>query len=553
MIKPILFSATLAAATTAFVLVGCGGSSSSNNNGNNGSDSGSTSTNPGGGDGGGTTMTGDNDAGGGKKGSDDGGGSAANPPLPDGSILPHGNQLATGQYITINGVTSDDYVVYTDTNGNVSALSLASGSKAISLGTVDPNANVRVMGKTVFIPTTVSQSTGAASISVWTSKATAASPLTTSGLTDTYAASSDGSFVAFFENLDATGSTATMSVAAGDGSNKTQLVPGVDLADDICFPFVSFGGSTLVATYCEVGDAGGVDAGEADGGTNVNVGVVTSFSGASWTPVNLASNSQTVFSLNSAGTQVVVITAAGSALVPIGGGTAVPIDPNAEIGAITLNPGIQTNDGTGVIYTTTANALERATTTAPVTMTQLGAPQKFNDVFGLSSDQKWLIGTSGQDANSGAADLYLASATAAGASVTLSSTQTAGAGNGSDLFTTDSTAALFFTSFSFQGGGGTGTLTAQKVSGGAPTVLGQNSIFALGTSAAKVVFNENFNQQTFGADLYGVDTSAATPAPTLLVTQADPSFYLNAEKTTIIYTWSYDTSASAGLWTLAAP
>ncbi len=549
MTKRIFYSTVLAAAAATFLVVGCGGSSTNGNGPSNG-DSGATTPpagdggGSGGGDGGGVTPPG-KDGGGAAP---DDGGNGGNPPLPDGSVLPHGNQLAAGAGIFLDGVTSDDYVVYTDPSNNVFAISLAAGSKAIALGTTDMNNDVTVMGAAVFITTAVDPSSGAGSISVWTSKASAPAALTTTGLVGTYAASKDGSFVAFLDGVDSSGVTATISVAASDATGKTALVPGVDLADDICFPIISFGGSTLVATYCEVGDAGAVDAGAADGGVNVDVGVVTSFSGASWTPATLATAVQTVFSLNSAGTEVVVIGASGSALVPIGGGTAVPIDPNAQIGATTLNPGIQTNDGTGVIYTTTAQALERASTTPPANPVQLGGTQKFSDVFGLSPDQSWLVGMLNQDPNSGGSDLYLASATAAGNATTLSATTTGSVGGGSDLFTADSTSVLFLTNLQQAGG----TLNALKVSGGTPVTLGQSAAFVLATSGGKIVFNSNYDGNSNSADLQGVDT-AATASPTVLVTAADPFFFLNAEKNTVVYTWSYQSGASAGLWTLPAP
>jgi len=38
------------------------------------------------------------------------------------------------------------------------------------------------------------------------------------------------------------------------------------------------------------------------------------------------------------------------------------------------------------------------------------------------------------------------------------------------------------------------------------------------------------------------------------VTAADPGFFLNNEKTMVVYTWSYEPgTSSAGLWALAAP
>jgi hypothetical protein len=113
----------------------------------------------------------------------------------------------------------------------------------------------------------------------------------------------------------------------------------------------------------------------------------------------------------------------------------------------------------------------------------------------------------------------------------------------------DSTHALFYTAIKQ----GAGTLNVQPVTAGAASaVLGTGVWEDFATSGAKVVFNDNYNRATGSADLRSVDTST-TATPTLIVTQADGNFYLNAAKSTLIYTWSYQTGASAGLWTLPAP
>ena len=122
-----------------------------------------------------------------------------------------------------------------------------------------------------------------------------------------------------------------------------------------------------------------------------------------------------------------------------------------------------------------------------------------------------------------------------------------------DAFTADSTHALFLSSVNQ----GTGTLNAAAVgSAGNPTALGANAIADFATTTAQVVFNANcngtVNNSNGAADVFAVDTSQTT-APTVLVTQADPTIALNAEETLVVYTWSYvpTDTAHAGLWTVA--
>jgi hypothetical protein len=547
MIKRILVSATLATAIATFTFVGCGGSSS-NNPGASGDDSGPGNPNKG-------------DSGGVGTPNPDGGApitdgaATGNPPLPDGSIYPHGTLLVPGSALVLNGVTSDDYVIYTDessaTANAVYALSLTAGSKPISIGSADANDDVYVVGKIVFIGTS-SDKNGVGAASVWTSGATAAASLSTSTFVEppVAAVSADGTKIAFLDAVDETANTAAIAVAGADGTGEATLVPTLDLSD-VCFPELDYAGAYVVAAYCLVGDAGAPDSGEPDGGTNPYIGNVTSFAGpTAWTATSIATSAQTVFARDNGATKVAINGTTGTVVFPIAGGTGVPIDATGEIGAFTFSPGIFTKDGSHLLYTTNAQALERAATTAPASPLQLAAPGKFADIFNLSPDENWTIGSLNADSQGSEVDLYLSSATTAGAPVTLSGTPTASFGNAP--FTADSSHVLFMAGVN----GGLGTLTAVAVTGaGTPTTLGTNAALNIPTSAAKVVFNSNYGGaggQTNAADLQAVDTST-TAAPTVLVTQADPNFSVNSEKTLIVYTWSYTPGASAGLWTLAAP
>jgi hypothetical protein len=554
MMKKVLGTVTLAAAVAAGTVVGCGGSSSTNNGGNNnnGGDSGTGAT---GSDSGGPVVSPGKDGGGASD-----AGNGGNPPLPDGSVLPHGNQLVPGTTLTLDGVTSDDFVIYTDTsNSTVYALSLASGSKPISLGNVDMNNDVFVSGKVVVIGTSVTMNgTGAAS--VWTSTASAPAMLSTSTLQGTLAVGADG-HVLFLDGVDGAGSAGAIAIAAADGTGKTTLVPSVDLSSNVCFPQLAVAGTTstyAVAAYCETSDAGTIDAGGAidasasdaaasDAGPNVNIGTVSTFAAPGWTKATIGTNVQTVFSVDQGATKIVVAGTTGTVAYPIAGGAPVPIDATGALGTATFSPGILTKDGSHLLYTTTTQALERAATTSPATPTQLAGAGKFADLFGLSPDESWVIGSLTVNPNNGRGDLYLASASAPGTPVTLSSATTNAVSG--DPFTADSTHVLYMSAISK----GVGTLNAAPVSAaGTPTALGTAVAGERTTTGAKVIFNDGYNQMTGGADLRAVDTSASAAA-TLLVTQADPGFFLNAEKTTIIYTWSYQAGSSAGLWTLAAP
>jgi hypothetical protein len=456
-------------------------------------------------------------------------------------------------------VTSDDYAIYTDFSSNtLYAQSLTAGSKAITLGTVDTNDFVFVGGKAVVFGTSAENDqngpAGGAAM-VWTSAATAAASLGSnvvlaSQFASPMAISSDGSYVVFFDDLDSTQTTATIYVAASDGTGKKALESSVDVSYDQCAAQVGYAGAYALAAYCVVGD-GGVDAGEADGGTNFNVATVASFTGTSWTEATLATNVQAAISADTGGTHVVVNGATGTAAVPIGGGSAVTIDPTGGLGSITFSPGVLSSDGSHLAYTTTGQALDYAATSTPPSPVQLSPAGTFSDVITFSPDGNWLVGINNVDQNSGLTDLYLAATAAAdGGAIGLETTAGSYPLEG-QLFTTDSSHVVYFTGLSQSGG----TLNARALTAGATaTVLGSNAVTDLATTGAKIVFNGNAIGTNNGnyADLLGVDTSQ-TAAPALLVSAADTQFFLNKEKTVIVYTWSYLSGSNAGLWTLAAP
>jgi hypothetical protein len=556
MMKRILASVAIATTVGTLAIVGCGGSTNGNNNGGNtGGDSGPGTT---GGDSGGGGSDGAVPPGtdGGAPSSDSGTG--ANPPLPDGSILPHGNQLADGGALALNGITSDDYVIYTDTSSSTAyAVSLAPGSTPISLGTVDQYDDVIVRGKIVILGTSSTSGNSSAGVGgamIWTSAASAPASLGSAVVlynqyANEIAASADGAHVVYIDDVNAAGTGGDIYMAAADGSGKTLLAGSVDVAYDECTAALGFAGTHAVAAYCVVPDGGAVDAGLADGGTNLNVATVSSFTAASGTPATIATNVQAVFSVDPGGTTVVVNGATGTAAYPIAGGTAVAIDATGTLGAETYSPGLLTSDGSHLLYTTTAQALERAATTAPASPTQLAGSGTFSDVFTLSPDGNWVTGTRSQSSQ-GLSDLFLASATTAGTPAALDSTTDSNPFFG-DFFTADSSHVIYVTGYSRQGG----TLNARALTASATaTVLATSAAGDYATSGAKIVFNANVTGTNNGtyADLSGVDTSQ-TAAPTLLVSQADPAFFLNSGRTTIVYTWSYQAGASTGLWTLPTP
>ena len=148
-------------------------------------------------------------------------------------------------------------------------------------------------------------------------------------------------------------------------------------------------------------------------------------------------------------------------------------------------------------------------------------------------------------------DLFLASATTAATAKSLVAGTTALSVG--DVFTTDSTHALYEDQ-----SGAVPTLNAYAVGGTGPTVLGQNPLLVVGTgtSSSVVLFTNNaFPSATLSnglgtADIYSVDT-AGTTAAALVVSQANANFYLTAARDKIAYVWDVQAGPKAGLYVVA--
>jgi hypothetical protein len=474
----------------------------------------------------------------------DGGG-----PLPDGAVAPSGTLLYSSCYAQLEGVTSDDFVIFldgtSDTTTPLYALSTQPGSAPISLGSADNNNDVAVLGKVVLIGNSGSmQSIG--SLSAWTSAAKSPTMLSAAAApfgSLAYAASADGSEVLFVDAVDLHGA-GTLTIAAPDGTGRKALVQDVDTTGNYCGLSLAFSGDQAVAAYCLAQPDGGAPA----GGT---VTTLAAFAGPSWSLRKLASGVglDTGLVVDTPQSRVIANGPAGTVAYPLDGGAATTLDPTGEPGAFFGLPGVLGNDGGSLFYTTNAQALDRAATTPPPSPTELVFAGSFADVFAVSPDQAWVVG--GLFGMPGQSDLYLASALGPGPATTLTTDTTSGLLG--PAFTADSSHALFFTSLDSVPAG---TLTVAPVGAGVtatPRTLGSSCPTVATTTGAKVIFACNLEATGYAGDLFAADTSQAA-APTLLVSRAVASFFFNVEKTELYYTvWGGHPGELPGLWRMPVP
>ncbi len=451
--------------------------------------------------------------------------------LPDGAVFPQGTQVLASNVISLNGVTSDRYAIYTDTTANeLYAVALAGGTP-VSLGHLGPNASVAVAGPVAFYWNIVGKYSGVGPLSIWTSAHGVQSLATRSYPAPVVSVS--GTRVIFLDNVVFTGSyPGDVYVANTDGSGKTKIVAGAQL--DAEFNFAFAGETALVSAVTG-----------ADAGAGVTL---QAFSAPAWAPVTLGTGLPGTFVTNNAGTAVLAQTAAGLDVFSLDGTAPVLIDPAGVAGLFT-------SDGTAVVYTSSSNALLRSSVAAgpPTPLVPTGFPS----LAGLSPDNAWALGTVATAGFAGpgqGSDLYVASATAAGTAQTLSMTANVGPySTANPLFTADASHLVFASDTTLTG------LSTLHVSlpGGADASTYTDVWSFEPTVGSKLVFNDDYDPaggvgSNGTADIEWLDTSKTAPK-TVLVSQADANFFVTADHATLVYSWSYLPTKSGGIWTLPIP
>ena len=556
MVRRMLLNVAFFAAFLPLGVISC---SDDSNNGGTGATGGSGGTGGTGGSGGATSDGGTTDAKADTPTSSDAGAtdrSDAGPTLPDGAVPPSGTQLVPGN-ISLVGVTSDNYAVYSDDSaGTLNVIPLAGGMPT-TIGTSDDRVAVR--GPVVVSWTGTARVT---QLQVWTaangSKILGA---TTNASTAAVAVSPDGSRILYFDGVDSGRTRGNLFIAGTNGADQKQLFESVVLNDTACAPALTFGGNTAAgAAFCtapsipeggtgeggttEGGttDSGTIDAGTADGAPPdagmIPVAMVQSYSGAAWTPATVATNVQPRVAISANGMTVLVSAPGGLLAYPIAGGTPTVIDPAGGFGSFT-------NDSLSVIYTTPSSALKRSTVASP-NPTTLAA----SGIAGLrakSPDENWVLGYTMLDTRADLSDLYLTSATMTATPTALSTAMTAGL-FGSDGFTADSSHAIYYTDIA----SGVGNFFSAATSGGAPVALGTNVWLHYAATGAKVAFNDNYDSATNAADIRIADTAQSGP-PALLVSLADADFFIAGSKDKVVYAWKYFPGSMAGLWVTPVP
>ena len=466
--------------------------------------------------------------------------------------LPGGTQLfpSSTAAVTIAGVTSDGYAIFAGTGTTVLyyvPLDTTKGGHQM-IGLVDGNIDVFVQGKIVGYADTNSGRTNLANLWLWSFGG--ANVDISHGLYNfsppgqgSVDISSDGTHVLYIESTDS-GMTGTLTYEGIDGTGKTALVSNVDLTNNNCQPYTYLAGSTILVSYCNPPppaspDAGAGDDGGTDGGTpSLNVATIAAYAVGSTTPITVATNVQSYFSFDKAGSHVLALGATGlSVYGTAAAGAGTLIDAAGTIGSFSA-------DGSAVIYTTTpGNVLMRS----PITGSPTTLAPMISAIAAVSPDTNWALGQLNPGNNT--TDLYLASTVTAGTPTALSAMPTA-ALNGSP-FTDDSNYALFLANNSRSMGNEYGDLMLAPTAGGTPVKSTSATYTAFGATGSKVVAAANYasgGQNYNGiADIVWFDATNPS-AVTTLTTSADADFFLTAAKDQVVYAWTCAKNGAAGIY-----
>ncbi len=436
---------------------------------------------------------------------------------------PVGTQLLQGDDLSIRGVTSDGFVIYSDNVTQTLHAIRTTGGVALDLGALGPKYWVTVNGAVAFIWTNVSGSNVGA-LSTW-SNASGLHPVGTASFGLVATPSPNGDRVLYVDHMDSAGSRGDIYVASIDGTNAVKLVPSAYIAG--CYPELAFVGAYVVVSHCDAQP------------NTLPTTTISSFTVPGWARADLVTGAEDFFWANASTGQVLASNAPGIYVIPIGGGPKTTIDAQGFWGSLS-------SDGTTALYDTMSQAMRRSSTTAPAPTTII--PNSFGGFWSVSPDEKWMLYFNNLGTVGG--DMYMASTLTPGLPVTLSPTLNAGLVG--DAFTANSSYAIY--TAGVDPCSQVGALQVLAAGSSTPQKLGDAAWVDWSLGDSKLVFADNFfptGGARFGrADVEWIDLSQGM-TPTRMVDRADAVIGLSPNADQLIYVWSAQPGSQAGMY--AAP
>ena len=346
-----------------------------------------------------------------------------------GTIPPVGTQIVASTDPLVlqgQGLTSDGYAFYEDTNTQVLYVVPAAGGSPANLGSMTSQGRTFYLngGKAVlFLPAAANPNTGLAPLSAWTAASGPAAISTGAFAYDsfdyTYDVTQDGTEVVYFSGQ--AGFTASLTVSSIDGKSQKTLVQNIDLTNEYCSPTAQFVNHTVVAYYCLAAPVGDAAVGEA----GVGALTIASFASPAYTQVTLvtapAPTANTALygpgPVSPDGSKLLLSPyqdAPDLALYPLAGGAPTTVDPNGVQGGFLPKGDVVyvTQSGAMMLYSTTDAGVADAGGSLTLVTGGVGG------LMTLSPDGNWLQVASAENQYY-FTNLFLASATTPGPLTTL--------------------------------------------------------------------------------------------------------------------------------------
>lgn len=466
--------------------------------------------------------------------------------LGDGGVAPTGKHIVTSPSVKILGVTTDGYAIYQDRKvGQVYAIPLAGGDpEQIGPSWNGSSTVVSILGGVVLYWTSVDfdKTPRVGQLIVWT--ATGHSRiLSPQSIAGQLSVSDDAKLIAYSDATvatypapDAGNQTGTATtdfvVSAPDGSGKITIASKVVWSAE-CEPSLSFVGTRVVIGSCAAPKlpqpAASIRAYNAPGFN---------------TPVVL--NNQPAYTyVDHDAVRILYYTAGVVLTVQNVTGSPIPVMGNVYSAALS-------HDGTFVAILNNNGALYRSpTTSAAVSLISPG----YISFQGLSPDDKWILASKNEDPVLGLSDLHIVSSAPNSTSTPLVATTTAGFFK--DSFTKDNSRVIFGANNKPAPYQFFGDFAAVPLSAPASKALTISTTAWDGyaTKGSTVVFDDGYDIVFPAlplADIQVIDLANPTTR-TKLVSKADANFFVNADRTKAIYTWTYCADPRAGLYVVDLP
>lgn len=466
--------------------------------------------------------------------------------LGDGGVAPQGKQVVASPSVFILGVTSDGYAVYEDRQaGKIYTVPIAGGPPEQVGPSWDGSSTiVSIFGNVVLYWTGVdfTRSPRFGQLVVWTA-AGHSRILSASSIAGTVAVADDGKLIAYSEKTvvtfppaDAGTTTGTgttdLVVAAPNGSGKITMASNVVWSSE-CQPSVNFVGTRVVTASCSAPKLPQPAA------------TIRAYAGPAFNaPATLNSvPAYTVVGHDAA--RIFYYT--GGIVLTVQSVTGSPIPVMGNVYTASLS-----HDGTFIVILNNNGGFYRSpTASASVSLIAPG----FNDFVTLSPDDKWILASKNYDPNLGLSDLHIMSSAPNSTATQIVATATAGFFK--DSFTKDNTRVMFGANNKKAPYGFFGDFQSVPVSAPAtpPLTLSGTSWDGWALKGSKVVFDDGYDLVFPAlplADIQVVDLANPT-TKTKLVSKADANFYVDADRTKAIYSWTYCADSRAGLYVVDLP